>query len=423
MAKNNFSPIISEKKILIIRRKELDRFLKINHFSQKEQDKVKDIKQFFTMADIIFFFLNSFYGDYTVELFLPVFKDYNNFEAADQWEKNDVALCIVPVLERLKEFNWDWKKIDYIFSSPKKNASWQGKYGFGLQEGNMPIVELDINPYVNKPVKKGYINFLTTQLNAYQKKAAKRPEFNHYVQEIKNEIELIKKEKDTKTEINNGIIVSKENATYDLVQLKQVFFNSSEDFIKKNPRKNVFNFLNTIKNVLRNIFPFNRDSINQWFLSPYIMDNTIWITFEKFDNFFKENYISEPNQLLEKKITNMLFNRQAAAMFVFLDKNPAMKKIKLSCYVPTYDKRNISGLSDRDYIKIDDCVNLRPFVIKKIGRITKKKVLYSLKRVAISTGCWREKNGIVELTFKDKKDMLDYIKNCYQLWYRTRKNI
>lgn len=41
---------ISDNKFLIIRKQELDHFLKVNPFSQEEQNKVKEIKQYYTNA-------------------------------------------------------------------------------------------------------------------------------------------------------------------------------------------------------------------------------------------------------------------------------------------------------------------------------------------------------------------------------------
>jgi len=52
-------------------------------------------------------------------------------------------------------------------------------------------------------------------------------------------------------------------------------------------------------------------------MSSHIKDNTIWITHDEFDSSFKENYIPESTQLSVRKVANMLFERQAAAVFVF----------------------------------------------------------------------------------------------------------
>jgi len=259
MSKINLNSIISEKKFLIIRRKELNYFLEENHFSQKEQNNVKDIKNFFSKADIIFYFLNSFYGNYTVKLFLPIFYDNKNFEDANFCKEINGIPCIRPVPEKLIMTNWNWKKIDNIFFKVKKDASWQGKYGFGLQEDNMPIVELDLTPFIDEPVKEGYIDFLMTQLDAYQKKAVKRPEFNYYVQEIKNEIELIQKEINKQLKIKIKELILNENDLYNnkFVLVKQGIFNPLVDVNKDTPRKNIFNLL---INKLKNFLNFNRKS-------------------------------------------------------------------------------------------------------------------------------------------------------------------
>jgi hypothetical protein len=67
-----------------------------------------------------------------------------------------------------------------------------------MQEQNykyfLQNVETDIGPGVGALVTQGHIDFMTTQLKAYQKKASKRPEFTPYVNEIAKEIELMRRE-------------------------------------------------------------------------------------------------------------------------------------------------------------------------------------------------------------------------------------
>jgi len=57
-----------------------------------------------------------------------------------------------------------------------------------------PIAELDISPAVGVPVRQGHIDFMFSQLEAYKKKAAAKPEFKVYVHEIEKEIELMRRE-------------------------------------------------------------------------------------------------------------------------------------------------------------------------------------------------------------------------------------
>ena len=77
-----------------------------------------------------------------------------------------------------------------------KEEPWDG---FGLQEDGMKTAEMNISPGAGVPVTQGHIDFMTTQLKAYQNKAAKRPEFNPYVHEIVKEIELMRREIDVQT--------------------------------------------------------------------------------------------------------------------------------------------------------------------------------------------------------------------------------
>ena len=77
-------------------------------------------------------------------------------------------------------------------------ANWEGEYGFGLQEDGAVTRELDISPTAGVPVTQVYIDFMMTQFEAYQRKAAKRPEFAPYVREIVREIEMLRRELDTK---------------------------------------------------------------------------------------------------------------------------------------------------------------------------------------------------------------------------------
>ena len=60
----------------------------------------------------------------------------------------------------------------------------------------MKTAEINISPSAGVPLTQGHIDFMMTQLKAYQGKAAKRPEFAPYVHEIAREIELMRREID-----------------------------------------------------------------------------------------------------------------------------------------------------------------------------------------------------------------------------------
>jgi hypothetical protein len=60
----------------------------------------------------------------------------------------------------------------------------------------MPIGVIDISPAIGVPVKQVHIDFMYEQLEAYKRKAEKKPEFKPYVHEIEKEIELMQEEFD-----------------------------------------------------------------------------------------------------------------------------------------------------------------------------------------------------------------------------------
>jgi hypothetical protein len=197
MAKK-LEPNITEKKFLIITSLELDNFMAINHFSKGDQERIKKIKQAFSGADIIFYFLNFSNGNYTLDSFMPIYNS-NNFNKAPYYQYVDGVICIRPVIIDLVIKNWRRENVEEVIFPATRNAHWQGKYGFALQEDNMPIAELDISPAIGVPVKQGHLDFMANQLEAYKKKAELRPEFRVYVHEIVKEIELMRREIDVQT--------------------------------------------------------------------------------------------------------------------------------------------------------------------------------------------------------------------------------
>lgn len=198
MAKKKLDSVITEKKFLIITSLELDNFMVNNHFPDEEQTKVKKIKQSFQTADIIFYFLNFSNGNFLLDSFMPIYNS-NTFNQAPLVPSIDGVLCIRPGLIDLVIKNWRTEHVEMMLLPATRNAHWQGKYGFALQEDNMPIAELDINPAIGVPVKQGHIDFMFKQLDVYKKKAAIKPEFKIYVNEIVKEIELMRREFDVQT--------------------------------------------------------------------------------------------------------------------------------------------------------------------------------------------------------------------------------
>jgi hypothetical protein len=196
MAKKKLTPNMSKKKFLIITSVELDAFMAENHFSDKDQDRIKQIKQTYAGSCLILYFLNFSKGNYSLDSFIPIYNDSRVFNKAPDIPAIDGIICLRPSIQELKLTNWRREQVEEVVFLASRNAHWQGEFGFGLQEDKMPIAELDISPYVGVPVKQVHINFMFKQLEAYKKKAALRPEFEHHVHEIVKEIELMRRELD-----------------------------------------------------------------------------------------------------------------------------------------------------------------------------------------------------------------------------------
>jgi len=240
MAKKKLDSKIAEKKFLVITSLELDSFMAANHFSQEDQQRVKQIKQTFIKAYIIFYFLNFSNGNYSLDSFMPIYNDSKSFVKAPYCSSIDGILCIKPGFIDLVVINWDREYVEKVIFPAARNAHWQRKYGFALQEDNMPIAEIDISPAIGVPVKQGHIDFMFSQLAAYKKKAAKRPEFEIYVHELVKEIELMRRELDVQTGFRDDQIAAHDFA----VALPEIDGRAALEF-DGDCFMNVFKFLKT----------------------------------------------------------------------------------------------------------------------------------------------------------------------------------
>jgi hypothetical protein len=218
MAKKQLEAEITKKKFLIITSIELDDFMAVNHFSDEDQNRVKQIKQAYAGSCLILYFLNFSKGNYFLDSFMPIYNDNRRFNKAPDIRTLDGILCLRPSLAELVLNNWRREHVEGIIVLASRSAHWQGDFGFGLQEDEMPVAELDISPYVGVPVKQGHIDFMFKQLDAYKKKAALHPEFEPYVHEIVKEIELMRRELDVST----GFTADQIAAHYMAVELPEI---------------------------------------------------------------------------------------------------------------------------------------------------------------------------------------------------------
>jgi len=129
---------------------------------------------------------------------MPMY-DNDNFENAPDCKTIDGVLCITPCIIDLVITKWRTDDVEKFLIPATRSTHWQRKFGFALQEENMPNYEIDISPAIGVPVKQVHIDFMMTQLNAYIKKAEKRPEFKHYVHDLVREIEMMRRELDVQT--------------------------------------------------------------------------------------------------------------------------------------------------------------------------------------------------------------------------------
>jgi hypothetical protein len=60
----------------------------------------------------------------------------------------------------------------------------------------MPLTEIDIIPYSNKPISQGVMDFYMKQLEFYKAKALRQPEFEPYLHELVKEIEEMRRDMD-----------------------------------------------------------------------------------------------------------------------------------------------------------------------------------------------------------------------------------
>jgi hypothetical protein len=199
MAKGKIEPSLQKKMFLLITSAELNAFMQINHFSDEDQDRVKKSKQEFSEACIIFYFLNKSEGRYSLDSFMPIYNTEKEFYDAPYINSIDTVLCFKPLFIELAIKSWRRDDVENVLFPILRNAHWQGDYGFGLQEDGKMTGEMSISPTAGVPVTQGHIDFMMTQLKAYQRKASKRPEFTPYVREIVREIEMMRRELDVQT--------------------------------------------------------------------------------------------------------------------------------------------------------------------------------------------------------------------------------
>jgi len=214
LANKRIDPVLRKKIFVLLTSAELDPFMQINHFSDEDQGWIKEAKDKFSKASIIFYFLNEKYGRFSLDSFLPIYNTQTEFNNAPDNKKIGTALCIDPLMLELAVKSWRREKYveyvkDWVFDNPN---NWQGDYGFGLQEDGNMAAEMDISPDAGVPVTQGYIDFMKTQLNAYLIKASLRPEFMSYVNKIAGKIEEMQRKLDsasnskTTTEMSETIV-------------------------------------------------------------------------------------------------------------------------------------------------------------------------------------------------------------------------
>jgi hypothetical protein len=246
MAKK-LDPKIEKKKFLIITSNELDSFMKVNHFSSEDQEKIREAKRNYFDASLILYFLNFQNGLYSLDSFFPIYNDEEKFNNAPGIRVINRAICIKPIIIELRVKSWRREQVEEIICIAVRNAHWQGDFGFVLQEDGMPVGEIDISPASGVPVTQGSIDFMMTQLKAYQKKAALHPEFMEYVHEIVKDIELMRREFD----VQIGFTQAQINAHYLAVELPEIDGRVSLEF-DGDCFLRVFNFLNTC---IKKLFP------------------------------------------------------------------------------------------------------------------------------------------------------------------------
>jgi len=198
MKYKRIDPVIRKEKFVLITSVELDQFMQINHFSDEDQGWIKEAKDKFSKASIILYFLNRNYNGYYLDSFLPIYNTQIELNNAPNIRKIGTALCIIPIILELAVRSWHRDDVEHHVIDWRFNKdNWQGEYGFGLQEDGNMAAEMDINPSAGVPVTQGHIDFMKTQLNAYQIKASIRPEFMPYVNEIAEKIEEMQRELDS----------------------------------------------------------------------------------------------------------------------------------------------------------------------------------------------------------------------------------
>lgn len=207
MAKKKMGLKIEKQKFVVITSAELDAFMAENRFSDKDKTVIKETKETYANACLVLYFLNFFNSRYVLDSFMPIYNERISFEQSPAYAA-DRVLCTGPWFIRIDIDNWRREQIEPAIRRAVKKANWQGDFGFGIQEDEMPTRVIDISPAVGKPVSQADIQFMFEQLDAYKKKAAARPEFMPYVREIVKDIELLRREYDVQLGFTADLIAA-----------------------------------------------------------------------------------------------------------------------------------------------------------------------------------------------------------------------
>jgi hypothetical protein len=198
MAKQRFSLSMEKGKLLIVTLAEIDSFMLVNEFSENVKKQIRAIRKKVSRANIILFFLNYNNRQYILDSFLPIYNRQEDYDH-DPVVSIERVLHLTP-LKRSKPIEFLGKdEIEAIARYIFYNAHWAKEYGFGLQEDNMPIAQIDITPYADKPISQGVIDFFMGQLEACKIKASKQPEFEPRLHDMVKMIEGMRRERDAAT--------------------------------------------------------------------------------------------------------------------------------------------------------------------------------------------------------------------------------
>jgi hypothetical protein len=198
MAKEKFNLKMEKGKLLIVTSAEIDSFMLVNQLSANEKMQINAVRKQVKGACIILFFFNYNNRQYILDSFLPI---YNNQEDYDKYPVLPIerVLPITPLMLPRPLKSWGQGEIEAIVWYVFHTANWAKEYGFGVQEDNMPITQIDITPYAGKPISQGVIDFFMGQLEACKIKVSKQPEFEPRLHCMVKMIEEMRRERDAAT--------------------------------------------------------------------------------------------------------------------------------------------------------------------------------------------------------------------------------